>query len=135
MEHYEKLLPQVSMQASERRGKPRSRTGDSEAEKVEYMKRHIGEEYEGVISGITKWGVCRTFEYSGRTCALVNMQDDHYEYREEQYDLIGTHTRHVYKLGQTGTGFKLLALINHSGPWTLYLFGEEQKYDDGNEEE
>ena len=46
MEHYEKPLPQVSTQASEReRRAEEAETGDSEAEKkVEYgTKRHIGE--------------------------------------------------------------------------------------------
>ena len=31
---------------------------------------------------------------------MTNMYDDHYEYFEEQYELIGAHTRNVYKLGQ-----------------------------------
>lgn len=31
---------------------------------------------------------------------VVNMKDDHYEYREEQYELVGEHFRNVYKLGQ-----------------------------------
>ena len=31
---------------------------------------------------------------------MTNMKDDHYEYWEEGYELIGEHTRNVYKLGQ-----------------------------------
>ena len=66
------------------------------------MKQHIGEEYEGVISGITKWGAY--VELPNTVEGLVhvtNMKDDHYEYREERYELIGAHTQKVYKLGQT----------------------------------
>ena len=58
MEHYRKILPETAAQCSSR-----ERTAD-EAErevvrlkKAEYMQNHIGEEYEGVISGVTKWGV------------------------------------------------------------------------------
>ena len=70
--------------------------------KVEYMQERIGEEFEGVISGITKWGVY--VELPNTIEGLVhvtNMRDDHYEYWEEQYELIGEHTRNVYKLGQS----------------------------------
>ena len=66
------------------------------------MKQHIGEEYEGVISGITKWGAY--VELPNTVEGLVhvtNMKDDHYEYWEERYELIGAHTQKVYKLGQT----------------------------------
>ena len=70
--------------------------------KVEYMQERIGEEFEGVISGITKWGAY--VELPNTIEGLVhvtNMRDDHYEYWEEQYELIGEHTRNVYKLGQS----------------------------------
>ena len=66
------------------------------------MKDRIGEEFEGVISGITKWGVY--VELPNTIEGLVhvaNMWDDHYEYWEERYEMIGEHTRNVYKLGQT----------------------------------
>ena len=63
--------------------------------------RHIGEEFDGVISGITKWGMY--VELPNTIEGLVhvtNMTDDHYEYNEERYEMIGMHTRKVYKLGQ-----------------------------------
>ncbi|MEJ8734299.1 ribonuclease R [Mediterraneibacter sp. ICN-202921] len=136
MEHYEKLLPQVSMQASERERRAEEAERETvKLKKVEYMKRHIGEEYEGVISGITKWGAY--VELSNTVEGLVhvvNMQDDHYEYREEQYDLIGTHTRHVYKLGQT-VRVRVIGADKLQRTVDFVFVGEEQKYDDGNEEE
>lgn len=103
IEHYEKILPEVAMQASmmERRAEEAERE-TVKLKKVEYMKDRIGEEFEGVISGITKWGAY--VELPNTIEGLVhvtNMWDDHYEYWEEQYELIGEHTRNVYKLGQT----------------------------------
>lgn len=69
--------------------------------KVEYMEERIGEEFEGVISGITKWGAYVELENTIEGLVHVaNMSDDHYEYIEDQYELVGEHTRNVYKLGQ-----------------------------------
>lgn len=101
--HYEKILPEVAMQSSvtERRAEEAERE-TIKLKKVEYMRERIGEEFEGVISGITKWGAY--VELPNTIEGLVhvtNMYDDHYEYWEEQYELIGEHTRNVYKLGQT----------------------------------
>lgn len=103
VEHYEKLLPDVALQASDRERRAEEAERETvKLKKVEYMKQHIGEEYEGVISGITKWGAY--VELPNTVEGLVhvtNMKDDHYEYWEERYELIGAHTQKVYKLGQT----------------------------------
>lgn len=101
--HYEKLLPEVAVQSSvmERRAEEAERE-TIKLKKAEYMRERIGEEFEGVISGITKWGAY--VELPNTIEGLVhvmNMRDDHYEYWEEQYELIGEHTRNVYKLGQS----------------------------------
>ena len=70
--------------------------------KAEYMKSHIGEEYEGVISGITKWGIY--VELPNTVEGLVHvtdMWDDHYNFIEQTYEMVGEHTGKTYKLGQT----------------------------------
>ena len=70
--------------------------------KAEYMRARIGEEYEGIISGVTRWGVY--VELPNTVEGLVHvadMQDDHYEFVEQSYELVGEHTRKTYKLGQT----------------------------------
>ena len=54
-----------------------------------------------MISGITRWGAYVELENTIEGLVHVtNMYDDHYEYFEEQYELIGAHTRNIYKLGQ-----------------------------------
>ena len=100
--HYEKILPDVAMQSStmERRAEEAERE-TVKLKKVEYMEERIGQEFEGVISGITKWGAY--VELPNTIEGLVhvaNMSDDHYEYYEDRYELVGEHTRNVYKLGQ-----------------------------------
>ncbi len=101
--HYAEILPKVAVQCSER-----ERTAD-EAErevikmkKAEYMRDHIGEEFEGVISGVTKWGMYVELQNTVEGLVHVaDMWDDHYEFSEENYALIGEHTGKTYKLGQT----------------------------------
>ena len=100
--HYEQILPEVAAQCS-----TRERTAEEterevvKLKKAEYMQKRIGEEYEGVISGVTKWGVY--VELSNTIEGLVHvadMRDDHYEFAEERYELVGEHTGKTYKLGQ-----------------------------------
>lgn len=102
IEHYEKILPEVCLQASqmERRAEEAERE-TIKLKKVEYMKAHIGEEFEGVISSITKWGAYVELENTVEGLVHVtNMYDDHYEYIEDRYELIGQRTNKIYKLGQ-----------------------------------
>ena len=102
IEHYQSILPEVAKRSSEME----RRADEAEREtiklkKVEYMQAHIGEIFEGVISGITKWGMY--VELPNTIEGLVhvtNMTDDHYEYDEARYEMIGMHTRKVYKLGE-----------------------------------
>ena len=102
IEHYQSILPEVAKRSSEME----RRADEAEREtiklkKTEYMQAHIGEEFDGVISGITKWGMY--VELPNTIEGLVhvtNMTDDHYEYNEERYEMIGMHTRKVYKLGE-----------------------------------
>ena len=102
MEHYRKILEEVTKHASE----TERRADEAEREtvklkKVEYMSDRIGNVYTGVISGVTKWGMY--VELPNTIEGLVhvtNMTDDHYEYNEERYEMMGMHTRKVYKLGE-----------------------------------
>ena len=65
------------------------------------MRQDIGDEFEGVISGITKWGMYVELPNTVEGMVHVaNMSDDHYDYYEERYEMAGVHTGKVYKLGQ-----------------------------------
>ncbi|MGN6715436.1 ribonuclease R [Anaerocolumna jejuensis] len=100
--HYHKILPDVARQASitERRADDAERDV-LKLKKVEYMSDHIGEEFDGVISGITSWGMYVELPNTVEGLVRVaDMEDDFYVYEEEKYAMTGEHTRKSYKLGQ-----------------------------------
>ena len=100
--HYASILEEVAKQSSERERRAEEAERETvKLKKVEYMEERIGEEFEGVVSGITKWGVY--VELPNTIEGLVhvtNMHDDHYDYYEDRYEMIGEHTGKAYKLGQ-----------------------------------
>ena len=101
--HYNYLLPEVAVKASalERRAEEAER-GTDKLKKVEYMSRHLGEEFDGVISGVTNWGFYVELPNTVEGLVRVNeLRDDYYVFDEERYQLIGETSRHTYKLGQS----------------------------------
>lgn len=66
----------------------------------EYMADHIGEEFDGVISGVTAFGMFVELENGVEGLVHISsLMDDYYEYYEERYALVGTHSGHTYRLG------------------------------------
>ena len=69
--------------------------------KAAFMEEHIGEEYEGVISGVTGWGIYvmlpNTVEGMVR---LADMTDDRYDFEEEEFRVVGHRSRKEFRLGQ-----------------------------------
>ncbi len=102
VEHYEAILPEVAKHASdtERRADEAERETEK-LKKVEFMEQHIGEVFEGVISGLTQYGLYVELNNTVEGLVHVNsLEDDFYEYADEAYELRGQHTGHVYRLGQ-----------------------------------
>lgn len=100
--HYEKILYEVANHSS----KTERRADDAEREvekmkKVEYMSAFIGETFDGVISGITTWGMYVELPNTVEGMIRVSdMEDDYYFYDEEHYQMVGEHTKKTYNLGQ-----------------------------------
>lgn len=99
---YENRLPGVADSSS----KAERRATEAEREvnklkKAQYMSSFIGEIFEGVISGITSWGIYvelpNTVEGMVRTSLLT---DDFYEYNEKTFELVGKKSGKTYRLGQ-----------------------------------
>ena len=101
--HYDAILTEVAKKSSERERLAEEAERETiKLKKVEYMAERIGEVFEGVISSITKWGVY--VELPNTIEGLIhvtNMYDDHYNYIEDTYEMVGEHTGKTYKLGQT----------------------------------
>ena len=69
--------------------------------KAAYMEEHIGEEFDGVISGVTSWGIYvalpNTVEGMVR---LSDMTDDRYDFEEDRFRVVGHRSRKEFRLGQ-----------------------------------
>ena len=63
------------------------------------MANHIGEEFDGIISSVAKWGIYVTLKETGAEglVHITNLDNDYYNYDEKKYRLIGE------KLGKTFT--------------------------------
>ena len=102
IQHYKEILDEVAKATSqaERRADEAERETDK-LKKAQYMENHIGEEYEGIISGVTAWGM---FVELPNTCEglvrAASLEDDFYIYDESSYSLVGESTGKTYTLGQ-----------------------------------
>lgn len=68
--------------------------------KAEYMSYHVGEYYNGVISGVTDFGIYVQLENTIEGMIRIeDLRDDYYDYDREKYSLVGKHTGKSYKLG------------------------------------
>ena len=81
---------------------------EREAEKIkkaEYMENHIGEVYEGVVSGVTSFGMF--VELENTVEGLIRFDDmdsdDYFIYDEDRRILIGEHTKKTYSIGDKVT--------------------------------
>ena len=72
---------------------------------VEFMQEHVGQIYDGVISGVTEWGLY--VELNENKCEgmipIRDLDDDYYEYDEKNYCLRGRRKKHTYSLGDAIT--------------------------------
>ena len=101
-EHYRSILPEVARQSSERERKADEAERETiKLKKVEYMSHHLWEEFDGVISGVTAWGIYvelpNTVEGLVR---IASLQGDYFEYNESACAMVGVHTGKSYAIGQ-----------------------------------
>ncbi|MDD2971881.1 MAG: ribonuclease R [Lachnospiraceae bacterium] len=102
IEKYKGKLPEVAKHSSEmeRRADEAERETDK-LKKVEFMEDKIDEIYEGVISGITNWGIY--VELPNTIEGMIRVADlpgDYFTYDENAYEMVGQGTGKTYKLGQ-----------------------------------
>ncbi|ACL70322.1 ribonuclease R [Halothermothrix orenii] len=100
-EELEEKLFEVAEHSSLQERKAMEAERDSvDLKKVEYMKDKTGEEYEGIINGVTNFGFFVELDNTVEGLIHVeNLEDDYYHYVEEQHALIGERTRKTYRFG------------------------------------
>ena len=68
---------------------------------VEFMKDKLGQVFDGVVSGVTEWGLY--VELNENKCEglipIRDLDDDYYEFDEKNYCLLGRRTKRTYQLG------------------------------------
>ena len=98
---YEEQAKEYADSSSER--EKLAQTIEREAEdikKAEYMESRIGEEYEGIISGLTSFGVFVELENTVEgLIRFENLGNDYFAYDEERKILVGEHTGKIFKIG------------------------------------
>lgn len=102
IEHYQKILPEVTEQTSalERRADDAEREVEK-MKKAEYMEQFVGKDFEGTISGLTTWGMY--VELPNTIEGMIRVADipgDYYYYDEDLYRMVGENTGKVYKMGE-----------------------------------
>jgi ribonuclease R len=100
--HYTEILDEVAKHSSEteRRAEEAERETDK-LKKAQYMENHLGERFEGVISGVTAWGLFVELENSCEgMIRAASMEDDFYVYDENNMKLVGERYHKEYNLGQ-----------------------------------
>ena len=102
MEHYKAILPEVAKHSSEMERRADEAERETEKlKKAQYMESRIGNIYEGVISGITAWGIYVELPNTVEGMIHVSrLTGDYYYYREETYEMVGRDTGRCFKLGQ-----------------------------------
>ena len=100
--HYHKILAEVALQSSKMERRADEAERDTvKMKKAEYMKEHLGEIYEGVISGVTNYGIYVELDNTVEGMVHVNsMVNDYYYFDEIHYELVGQDSGVKYKLGE-----------------------------------
>ena len=95
------VLPEIADHTSNReRLATEAERETTDMKKIEYMAQFVGEEFTGVISGVTAFGIFVELDNGVEGLVHVStMTNDYYEYVEEQYAMIGERTRTQYRLG------------------------------------
>ncbi len=101
LDHYEDILSEIAVNCSltERRAEVCERETDK-LKKCEFMVNKKGQEFTGIISSVTSWGLYVTLENTVEgMVSVTSLDDDVYIYDEASYSYVGRHNS--YKLGQS----------------------------------
>lgn len=99
--HYDERLPEIAKECSEReRVAEDAERAVEELKKVEYMQQYLGDVFEGIITGITNFGMFVELDNTVEgVVKLSSMEDDFYILDDMRYFLLGERTGKQYRIG------------------------------------
>ncbi|CDZ74605.1 Ribonuclease R [Peptoniphilus sp. ING2-D1G] len=98
--YYERILPEIAKQTS--RTEKISQEAERRVEDVkfaEYMQGKIGEEFDGIISSITSFGIFVQLKNTIEGLASYTSMDEYYEFNEDQIIAVSRDSNKVYRIG------------------------------------
>ncbi len=108
------------------------RAADAERElmewkKAKFMEQHVGEEFDGLIISVTKFGMFVELAdlFVEGLVPLASMTDDHYVYHENTRQIIGQHSRRTYSMGDPIR--VLVDRIDHTQRRVIFAIAEEER--------
>lgn len=133
-EHYADILDGVARQSSEteRRADEAERICEK-IKKAQYMEAHVGEVFEGVISGVTGWGLYAELPNTVEGLIPIgSMTEDYFIYDEANCRLVGDRTGIFYQLGESVT-VEVTGANRYAGTVDFRLVRKEDDGEDGTE--
>ncbi|SDJ61863.1 ribonuclease R [Salimicrobium halophilum] len=99
--HWKENMPEIARHSSEReRAAVDAERETDDLKKAEYMQDKIGEEYEGIISSVTSFGMFVELPNTVEGMVHVStLTDDYYNFMEKQYALVGERTGNMFRIG------------------------------------
>jgi len=102
VQHYNQILPDICKRSSEREQNAVAAERESiKIKQIEYLQSRIGEEYEGIISGIVQFGIyvqINDILIEGMV-RFKDIEDDYYEYDDKKHIAIGRRTKRILRAG------------------------------------
>lgn len=94
-------VPDIAKLCSEReRAAEEAERETEDLKKVEFMKKHEGQVFEGIISNVTSFGMFVELENTIEgLLRMSSMEDDYYVFNDKNYSLIGERSRKIYRIG------------------------------------
>ena len=132
IEEHQKQAEDRAKQSSEREKIATKVEREAEdLKKAEYMESRIGEEYEGIVSSITSFGMFVELENTIEgLIRFDDLGDEYFIYDEDRKQLIGEHSNKVYKIGdkvkiRVKKASKILRQIDFEIIWQWFGDGEK----------
>ncbi|HOM42413.1 MAG TPA: ribonuclease R [Bacillota bacterium] len=103
LKHLHSIIESIAEQSSIReRAADEAEREVEDLKKAEYMKDRIGEEYDGIISSVTSFGMFVELENTIEGLVhMSNMEDDYYQFDEMHHMLIGERRRRTFRIGDS----------------------------------